>query len=318
MAARGDRFGTCSLCPRLCRHACPVATGSAREAAVPALIAGVLLAWERSRSDRDSPTKEGSRSDLRSDQRDERSRSDRDSPTKEGSRSDLRSDQKHVRVSDAEALEVATLCVDCGACRDVCHLHVPLPEHLRVVRSQLAPPVPIEPLRPVEGQGALVAVETDERPLAAILQGRLGRDVARWPTGDRLGVAALESPGWDRHAAALRAQAGSRQVVLADGGAASALGAAGVAYVWAAELLGVELGSATSSCVLKGGKVGDRLLACCGGAGPLARHHPEDARRVAHRFWDGRPVADARCRAHLREAGLPAEDWLDHFVREEP
>jgi ferredoxin len=269
MAARGDRFGTCSLCPRLCRHACPVTTGSAREAAVPALIAGVLRDWERG------------------------------------------------KLSDADALEVATLCVDCGACRDACHLHVPLPEHLRVVRRQLAPPVPLQPLQAIEGQGAVVAVETDERPLAAILQRHLGQDVARWRTTDRLGVGGMESLGWESHAVQLRERAGSRQVVVADGGAASALGAAGVAYVWAAQLLGVELGGVSSSCVLEGEKVGDRLLACCGGAGPLARHHPEDAQRVAQRFWDGRRVADARCRAHLRTAGLPAEDWLDGLVGEE-
>lgn len=36
---------TCAVCPRLCRHACPVAEGTGREAAVPAQLAGVLRAW---------------------------------------------------------------------------------------------------------------------------------------------------------------------------------------------------------------------------------------------------------------------------------
>jgi hypothetical protein len=40
----------CSLCPRLCRHVCPVATGTAREAAVPALIAATLIDWQRGRA----------------------------------------------------------------------------------------------------------------------------------------------------------------------------------------------------------------------------------------------------------------------------
>jgi ferredoxin len=35
----------CAFCPRLCRHACPVAVGSAREAAVPAVIMGEVYAW---------------------------------------------------------------------------------------------------------------------------------------------------------------------------------------------------------------------------------------------------------------------------------
>lgn len=41
---------TCSLCPRLCRPACPVAVGSLREAAVPAAIARVVVDWDRGRT----------------------------------------------------------------------------------------------------------------------------------------------------------------------------------------------------------------------------------------------------------------------------
>lgn len=42
-----ESLDTCVLCPRLCRHACPVAAGSSREAAVPTLIADVLHAWSQ-------------------------------------------------------------------------------------------------------------------------------------------------------------------------------------------------------------------------------------------------------------------------------
>lgn len=42
-----EPFATCALCPRLCRWSCPVAAGTAREAAVPTQIAEVLLAWRR-------------------------------------------------------------------------------------------------------------------------------------------------------------------------------------------------------------------------------------------------------------------------------
>ena len=45
---------TCSLCPRLCRAACPVATGAAWEAAVPAQIAGAVLAWRQGRIGEDA------------------------------------------------------------------------------------------------------------------------------------------------------------------------------------------------------------------------------------------------------------------------
>lgn len=44
---------TCTLCPRLCRHACPVAAGTGREAAVPTLIADAVLAWRRGEADAD-------------------------------------------------------------------------------------------------------------------------------------------------------------------------------------------------------------------------------------------------------------------------
>lgn len=258
---------TCVLCPRLCRHACPVATGSAREAAVPTWIATVLREVEAGRR------------------------------------------------PSADALAAATLCTACGACHDACHLGRPLPDLLRDARARMEPVPGIEPLGPIEGTGTLVAVETDERPLAALLARRLERPVRRWRTGDRLGVAAIEHPSaFDARAAALRSAVGDLEVVTADGGVARALEASGVGYRWLSDLV-PELRSrgATGSCA-DGGR---RPLACCGGAGPLARHHPEDAARVARTFalrgeiaW----LADARCRGHLRAAGVDVRDLVDALV----
>src|SRR5690606_20430343 len=136
---RLDGIETCALCPRLCRHACPVAEGTRREAAVPALLAETLLAWRRG------------------------------------------------RVSDEVAREAATLCVDCGACQRACHLHRPLPGLLREARTALLPEPAVAPLGHVEGDGELVAVESDERRWAEALAARLGRPIARLRTDDFLG-----------------------------------------------------------------------------------------------------------------------------------
>jgi ferredoxin len=258
------RFDTCSLCPRLCRDACPVATGSAREATVPAWIGATLREWELG------------------------------------------------RLPDSAALEAATACVDCGGCRDHCHLHVPLPEYLRTVRAALVEAPPIAPLAPIEGTGEWIAVETDERPLAALLATRLSGGVRRWKTTDRLGVDAVESPAWAQQAPRLRSAVGAARVVVADGGAARALAAAGIEVTWAHVAAG-EAEAHTGSCVAGG----DRPLRCCGAAGPLLRHHPDDARRVALRFAersDDLRLVDARCRNHLRSAGITASDWIDRWM----
>jgi hypothetical protein len=256
---------TCVLCPRLCRDACPVATGSAREAAVPTWIATTLREWEAG------------------------------------------------RLPAAIAREAATLCTDCGACRAACHLDRPLPERLRRARAELCEAPAIEPLRPIEGTGARVAVEADERPLAAVLSRRIGAPVRRWPTGDRLGVAAVEHATFAHRGAAIREALGGLEVVVADGGVARALGAAGVPFVWVHDLVpGLRAADTVGSCACGG----ERPLACCGGAGPLARHHPDDAARVARMFVErggGGVLADARCRSHLRAAGLEVYDLVDHL-----
>ena len=258
-------WSTCALCPRLCRTSCPVATGAAREAAVPSFLAIVLGEWEQG------------------------------------------------RVDDATALEAATLCTDCGACQDRCHIDRPLPHLLRTARAQLVAPPRMDPLEAIEGDADLVAVEADERPLARALEVSLGRPVARWPTADRLGVAAIEHPVWQRRIEHLREAAGSREIVVVDGGVAQALASAAIGFRWLHELdrsLTVGSGSCQAG--------GDRPLACCGAAGPLASHHPEDAKRVGS-VWLARAddwrVADGRCRSHLRQCGAEATDPLDELLQ---
>lgn len=258
---------TCSVCPRLCRPACPVASGSGREAAVPALIAATLVEW------------------------------------------------RDGRLLAALAAEAATLCTDCGACQAHCHIDRPLPEILRRARAELVACPPMEPLRPIEGQGATIAVEADERPLAAALARHLGRPIRRWVTRDRLGVAAVEHREWASRAVELRAWVEGVEVVVADGGVAHALAAAGVPFRWLVDLV-PALGGGIASCRAPGASP---PTACCGAGGPLQRHHPEDALRVG-RFWLTRAtderVADARCREHLRACGGNTSDPLDLLLRE--
>lgn len=264
-----DATSTCALCPRLCRPSCPVATGTAREAAVPAVIAGALREWQAG------------------------------------------------RLPDAVAAEAATLCTDCGACRGHCHLDRPLPEILRAARDALADVLgrgEPEPLAAIEGDGEWIAVEADDRPLAAAVAQAVGRPVARWRTGDRLGSPVLENMrGRDAFLAAIRAAAGGRGIVLVDGGVADVLRAAGVPFTWLQDLVpGLTAGD--GSCAAGGA----RPLACCGAAGPLARHHPDDALRVAAAWLDRSDsweVADARCRCHLRAAGgADVVDPLDQLL----
>ncbi len=259
------KWSTCALCPRLCRTACPVATGAAREAAVPSFIAQVVGDWERD------------------------------------------------RASEALVVEAITLCTDCGACRDRCHIDRPLPQYLKETRAALLPPPEMAPLQPIEGDAELVAVQADSRPIAEALSQVLGREVAVWRTEDHFGVAAIEHPVWERRVEHLRQAAGSREIVVVDGGVAEALASAGIGFQWLHE---VERSpwAGWSSCKSGGS---NRPIACCGAAGPLARHHPDDAARVG-RLWleraDDWRVADGRCRNHLRSCGGTASDPLDELL----
>jgi ferredoxin len=263
--ATAGGWDTCALCPRLCRPSCPVASGSTREASVPAVIAARLLDWQRDRLD------------------------------------------------PATAAEAATLCTDCGACQSHCHLDRPLPGLLRQARAELLPAAPFEPLRPIEGEGRIVAVEADERPFASALSRRLGEPVRRWPTADRLGVEAVEHREWERHGEAIRAALGGAEAVVCDGGVARALEAAGARFRWLHDVV-PGLPTGTSSCKSSGGP---RPAACCGAGGPLRRHHPEDARRVGElwlRRGEPAPLNDARCRSHLRDCGGDVRDLLDALL----
>ena len=258
------RLDTCALCPRLCRPACPVASGSAREAAVPAVIAGVLLDWQRGTGDAD------------------------------------------------QAAKAATLCVDCGACQAHCHLDRPLPAALRVARSELVPMPPYEALRPIEGRGRIVAIEADERPLAKALSRRLAEPIRRWPTSDRLGVAAIDYAAFDNRLAEVRTTLADCEVVIVDGALAEVLKRAGVAFRWLHEVV-PDLAASCGSCKTAGPKP----AACCGAAGPLALHHPEDAVRVG-KHWlartEQRRVNDARCRNHLVGLDASVRDTLDTLL----
>lgn len=260
-------WDTCALCPRLCRPACPVASGSQREAAVPAVIAGVMFDWIRDRAD-----------------------------------------LTMVATS-------ATLCTDCGACQAHCHLDRPLPEALRHARAEILPCPPFETLRPIEGRGQTVAIEADDRALAAALAHRLGEPVRRWPTGDRLGVAAIEHPEFARRLDEIRAALAGSDVVIVDGGIAEVLVKAKIAFRWLHEVL-PDLATGCGSCRTPGA---DKPAACCGAAGPLPRHHPDDAARVG-RFWlsrtDERRVIDARCRGHLRASDPSVTDPLDRLLEQ--
>lgn len=217
------------------------------------------------------------------------------------------------QVGDALAREAATLCVDCGACAEHCHLGTPLPEALRAARARLTPAVAVEPLGPIEGAGTWVAVESDERAWSAALAGAVGRPVARWRTRDGLGAALLGRAAWADRAVAIADVLGAREAVVADGAAARALAAAGVRWRWLHAALGEE--EVRLSCV--SGAVGRE--GCCGGASPLAEHHPADAARMAARWslHGERCVADSVCARALRAAGRPVDDVVDRLLRKE-
>jgi len=246
-------FDTCMLCPRLCRAACPVATGSGREAAVPTQIAGVLRSWRRGEASADL------------------------------------------------ARQAATLCVDCGACQDLCHLHRPLPELLREARQELCSSTAPEPVRPIEGEADWVAVEFDDRSWASALARRLRRPMARLRTRDGLGEAVLATGAHEGHFRAVAHRLRGLHVVVADGASARVVAHLGLPHSWLHDLLGQADG--VCSCVASGSEA---PMACCGARGPLPVHHPDDAQRMAAHWLrrePGRYHHDGRCAAHLSAAG---------------
>lgn len=256
---------TCALCPRLCRWACPVALGTAREAAVPTALATAIV------------------------------------------------EHAHGRLSASRAAAAVALCTDCGACGEACHIHQPLPALLRDARAALLRPPPIEPLRPMQGEGDVVVIETDDRSWADALGAALGVPVRRFFTGDGLGVGAVDHPVFEERAKLLHAHLAGFDVVVAHGGVARALRRSGVSFRWLHEAVPALAGGGCGSCEAPGAA---RPLACCGAAGPLPTHHPVDAARVAEAWLARRtgPVVDARCRGHLTSVGASCEDAVDRLI----
>lgn len=207
------------------------------------------------------------------------------------------------QLDDAVAREAALLCSDCGRCQHVCHLHEPLPDRIASARATLAP-VPVSGIGPVEGEGALVAIETDARAWGAALSARLHQPVARLRTDDALGGEARRAAGWEARLDVLRSHLKGRTAVVAHGAAARVLDEAGVSWRWLHDALGVP---AAPSCV--GG-----ALTCCGGAQALKTGHAPDAARLAARWGGGEVLADARCGAHLRSEGRAVVDVIDQLM----
>ncbi len=222
-------------------------------------------------------------------------------------------------LSDDLARQALALCTDCGGCGSFCHIGQPLPEALRQARAALSPAPAVAPLAPIEGDGVVVAVESDARAWAGALAARLGAPVARWRTSDALGAALRgREPAWSSRAAALRTSAEGRELVVHDGDVAAALRDAGVPFRWLQEVLGL---ACTASCAAPGTAgargEGPARVVCCGGAGPLREAWPDDARRLASRWQEEhqpQTVGDARCGRWLAKAGVPVPDVLDRWL----
>jgi len=271
-----DPHAACTFCPQLCRHTCPVATATGREAATPARIVALLREVAAGRAD------------------------------------------------PAEGARAAALCVACGACRDHCRYGVDLPALAGQARAVYAPPPAVAPLAAVEGAGALVALECDERSWALALAARTGQDVARLRTPDHLGDAILErradaAPWLVR----LRAALAGRRVVTGCSRCQAVLTAAGAACSWLDEVVPTAWSGPTHAC--RGGRAlpGEPLAglpAACGAHGPLARVHPALAQDVARELAARLPpapvaVADAACRVALTAVGAAVVDAVDLLLQ---
>ncbi len=265
----------CAFCPRLCRHVCPVAVGSGREAATPTSMMGGVWSWLTG----------------------------------------------HAATDEAYAL--ASLCTSCGACTAACKLDRPVGDLLSQARGELrvAPTPPPPPV--IEGDGAIVAIETDDRRWADALAARLGEPVAVVRSPDELGEALLDHPDALRdHIRTLQAVLGDRTVVVASGGAWRVVRAAGLDTRHLADLAPVpEHAPAFHPCAAPapGGPSCPDALACCGAAAPLPQAHPgvaaEVGRDVAARLGDTPHVTtDSRCGRWLRSHGARVSDPVDHLL----
>lgn len=212
---------------------------------------------------------------------------------------------KHDRVDADLARAAATLCTGCGQCQQHCHLDVPLPDAIKDAWRDLLP-VETPDLSPVvDGTGRLVAVHSDARTWASALAEHLGEPVAALRTHDYLGAGALER-GNTEHLATIRSTFRGHRAVVADGGTARVLKAAGASWLWLHELV-PELGEGARRSCASGG------TGCCGAAGPLEAHHPDSAARVA-RTWGEGAICDARCKEFLARHAVRAEDAVDRLL----
>ncbi len=211
-------------------------------------------------------------------------------------------------VSDALARAALTLCVDCGACASFCHHGEPLPAALRAARAAIGlTPAPRPLPTDMGATNATVVIETDARAWGEAWGERHGEPVVRLPSPDALSRDAAGHAGWEAHLVAVRRWIGGRPVVLADARVATVLQEAGVAASWLAGAAPAELPG---------------RIAEAGAFGPFVEGAPEDARRLAARWWEerGRPVyvADVGTANHLRALlGVAVKDVVDRWLAEQ-
>lgn len=270
---------TCVYCPHLCRHVCPVAVGSGREASAPATMATGVWAWLQGRAEA------------------------------------------------SWAAAHATLCVDCGRCRDHCKHHRPLDELLRQARSSTALPPFVEPPGLVEGDGTLVAIETDERRWAEALSRHLGEPVARYRAPDHLGAPLLDHPSrFQRYARALRDRLQGRVLVVTDAESARAAEAAGLEARRLGTVVELELDGRLAPDCRGHDVLPDSAPGCCGARRHLRDAHPQVAADLAAdyiaRLEDGEPgrrlaCTDGHCAAWLRAQGATVVDPIDALLRDD-
>ena len=219
------------------------------------------------------------------------------------------------RVSRELAAEAATLCVDCDACHEHCHLGVPLSQAIRTLRHEVAPLGPLPALPSVEGSARLVAIQTDSRAWSEALSARIGEPVATMLAPKALAVAWRDCPDWSVRLQALRACLDGRVPVVSHGGAAQVLAAAEIEYRWVHEVAGLTDLALNVGCRVDGCKTSP----CCGGGGSLAPHHPEDAARMTARWHEavaGRAVVDTGCSEFSRASGYAVTDVVGLLLAE--
>jgi ferredoxin len=265
----------CAFCPRLCRHVCPTAVGSGREAATPTAMMTGVWAWLSGHVDGDV------------------------------------------------AWSNAALCTDCGACTAACKLDRPVADLLSKARGATAK-APAPPSPPdIEGDGELVAVETDGRRWAEALAARLGEPVARMRSPDELGEHLLDHDrALNDHGRNLRARIGDRTLVIASGGAWRVAQATGLRSRHLQDLAPVPADAAAfRPCTgpAPDGPGCEDALACCGAAAPLPAAHPaiagEVGRDAAARLGgEAHVTSDARCANWLRAHGARVTDPVDHLL----